>query len=535
MTALLARAPEQLVLPRIGTERNPARQTRGAEMADVAKRLGKPLLPWQRYVADIALEIDPDTGELYYTEIDLTIMRQCGKTMGWMFPWLVWRMTVVPHRLGRQQSLFTMQDRAKARKKLEVDMAPALRDREGDFVEITNPKARPTKSTRQWKLGLNNGAEHLLFGRGNYLFIETPSATAGHSSTLDAAAIDEARFHRDDVVQQGVGPTMITRRDRQLLVTSTAGNHSSYYLYPKVVAGRKAVDAGRDSRTCYFEYSVPDDADIDDPLTWITYHPALGYTITYDAIRDELDKARNSADPDKAEDTFRNEHGNQWITAPTLGDADRPLVIPLDTWHAASKRSEPFAGSIVLAVEVQPEGQSASIVKAGRDAHGMVQTAVVTCQPGTFWIEAELAAAAKDLDPIAVAYHAGNPANGAVAGQILRACGDRQIERISGVDYAAACEGFRRGVIEGAAGTPGGYVPQPSTEFVAALLGADKKKRGAGWLWDHDTATSDITPLPAATCAVRVIETLTPPKGSATSDWFKQRLAARAAAEEGGE
>ena len=45
-----------------GTARNLERRTDGAIVARFAELLGTPLLPWQRLVADVAGEIDPDTG-----------------------------------------------------------------------------------------------------------------------------------------------------------------------------------------------------------------------------------------------------------------------------------------------------------------------------------------------------------------------------------------------------------------------------------------------------------------------------------------
>lgn len=505
MTATMT-APEQLVLPRFGTLRNPRRETRGRELAEVARRLGQPLLPWQQYVADIALEIDPETGRLWYTEIDLTIMRQCGKTMGFMFPWLVWRCTVVPHRLGRQNAVFTMQDRAKARVKLERDMTALLRERHDDFVEITNPKARPSRSTRQWKLGLNNGSEHLLFGRGNYLSIETPSEKAGHSGTLDAAAIDEARFHQTDEVEQGIVPTMSTRADAQLLVASTAGNWKSYYFWPKIQSGRDLVvedPYGESTRTAFFDYSLPDDADIDDPAVWWQYHPALGHTIELDFVFDKLAKARRSADAERNEDTFRNEYANQWITVPVLSDGTRVLVIPADVW-ARQELGAATSGDVALGVDVARDGVSASVSIAGRDVDGKVQTRLLTLQPGTFWLEQVLADLVREHGPLAVAYDAGNPANAAMAGPIARACGTTPIMPLQGAAWAGACEAYRNGFIEGEYRHNGGI------DLTSALNGAQKKKRGAGWLWDHDSALADITPICSSTAAVRAIETAKP-------------------------
>ena len=37
-------------------------------------------MPWQRHVADIAYELDEDTGRLAYREVRLTVPRQSGKT-----------------------------------------------------------------------------------------------------------------------------------------------------------------------------------------------------------------------------------------------------------------------------------------------------------------------------------------------------------------------------------------------------------------------------------------------------------------------
>src|SRR5689334_10794972 len=67
--------------PRWGTPRRPDRATLGPRAAEVATLLGTPLMPWQRHVLDVALEVDPETGRLAYQEVDLTVPRQSGKTL----------------------------------------------------------------------------------------------------------------------------------------------------------------------------------------------------------------------------------------------------------------------------------------------------------------------------------------------------------------------------------------------------------------------------------------------------------------------
>src|SRR5688572_22397182 len=132
-----------LMLPRVGTPRNLDLPTRGSQYTEVCHRLGFNPMPWQQHVADVVMEYDPDDEDRNcYDESDGTVMRQCGKTVGLLFPTMVHRCTMVPHRLGRQRVTFTMQKRDNARRKLERDFAEILRATD-QFVEIRNPKGRP--------------------------------------------------------------------------------------------------------------------------------------------------------------------------------------------------------------------------------------------------------------------------------------------------------------------------------------------------------------------------------------------------------
>ena len=51
--------------PRWATPRNLKRKTRGAEAAAIADLLGLPLLPWQRRLFDVAMEVDEDSVYIY--------------------------------------------------------------------------------------------------------------------------------------------------------------------------------------------------------------------------------------------------------------------------------------------------------------------------------------------------------------------------------------------------------------------------------------------------------------------------------------
>jgi phage terminase large subunit-like protein len=504
--------PRDWVPPRIGTPRDPDCETYGGQVAEVADRLGTTLMPWQQHVMDVAYEIDPSTGRLRYDEVVLTIMRQSGKTTA-VRAKKVWRCTVASHRLGPQVAMYTAQTRAAARKKLERDFIESLRaaqDR-GSFLEIRNPKARPTKSTRQWKASLNNGQEHLLFGRGNYLQIDAPNREAGHGDTIDDATIDEAFAHQNDDVEQAAVPAMATRKDRQLWVVSTAGDEKSYYFWPKIRDGRRAVEAGTASNVAFFEWSLPPEADIDDEDAWWEFMPALGRTIDVEFIRRELAKARRRVD-ENGEDLFRRAYCNQWVRIPILGDLERTQIIDPATWRERHAPDARHVGDIALGVDVSSDGDTTALTVSGRCADGRVLDEVIHFDPGTFWLEQRLSELVQRYAPVAVAYDAGGPAR-VMAPEIARAAGDTPLVKLTGREWSAACEGYVLAVNENRAC----HLDQDWLN--GAVEGAGKKLRGDGWLWDRLTAMSDIAPLAAVTASHRAIEAHVPDT-SAAEPWF---------------
>lgn len=502
------------MLPRVGTLRDPDCPTYGDQVGDVARRLGTPLMPWQQYAADVAYEINPDTGRLKYDEVVLTIMRQSGKTT-LVRAKKIWRLTVVPHRLGPQVAMYTAQTRAAARRKLERDFMGALRtaeERSSSFLEIRNPRARPSNSTRQWRGSLNNGMEHILFGCGNYLQIEAPNREAGHGDTLDDCTLDEAFALMSDDVEQAARPAMATRPDAQLWPVSTAGDEKSFYLWPKIVAGRSIVEKGLPSSTCYLEWSLPADAEIDDEDAWWEFMPALGRTIDVEFLRAELKRARNRADDD-GEDLFRRGYCNQWVRVPAVSSAGVEEIISESSLTAASRpKSTEIVGQVVVGVAVSPDGAAAAVAVAGENAAGEVQVEVTNFDPGTFWLEERLRSVRERHAAVAVTYRAQGWAS-VLAPEIIRAAGPVDVEPLTGVRWSSACQAFALGMQNQRIV----HVDQPW--LTTAIAGARKKWRGESWIWDPLTSLADVAPLEAATAAVSTLSNRGPGFRSAYEDF----------------
>lgn len=448
-------------------------------------------MPWQQHVLDVAYEVDDD-GSLYYAEVDLTVGRQEGKT-AILAPVATHRLTAMARLHGKQTLTYTAQHRGKARKKLEREFAELLRNSRS-FREITNPKARPVKGT-DWKISLNNGAEHIRIGR-SYWQIDAPSRTGTHGDTLDLGLMDEAFAHRDDSVELAMTPAMATRADPQLWVVSAAGDATSYYLWRKIVAGRAAHESGHHGRVASFEWSAPDDLDPGDPRTWRLAMPALGLTIPEAFVAGKWAAAQRGGQ--KGIDSFRRSYLCQWPEIPILHDDTDKLFEP-GVWEAVCKTkvAQPEHG-LVFAVDVHPERTSASIAVASAGG----SCALHARRPGVGWVVDELIALTRATDAT-VAVSSTGPA-GSLIVDLERA--GVTVHPVTAGENAKACGWFYDAVVGTKVGdvTVRRVVVQRSTDLDVAVAVASKKKSGDAFVWDRGAA--DITAFVALTQAAYVAQ-----------------------------
>ena len=242
-----------------GPPRRPHFPTLGGKVAKVMERLGYPPMPWQRYVLDVALELDPETGIPAYREVGLSVPRQQGKTQQLL--------GVMVHRCmawARQNVVYAAQDRNHARQRWEDEFLVTL-----DGSPLAGRyRARKT-----------NGNEAILWRKTrSKLGITSNTEKAGHGPPLDLGVIDEAFAHADDRLEQAFSPAMLTRPLAQLWWASAGGTDKSVWLNRKRELGRQLIEAlwasGLHPATAYFEWFAPDDLRRDDPATWWSCMPA---------------------------------------------------------------------------------------------------------------------------------------------------------------------------------------------------------------------------------------------------------------------
>jgi len=434
--------------------------------------MGRELMPWQRQVNDVALELDDD-GRYVYQLVVVTVPRQSGKTLDFS--------AVGQHRaltIPRGRAWFTMQKGQDAR---------------DWFLNEHLPLMSPFSAELQ--IRRTNGGEFSKWKRTGGTFRPfSPTPDALHGKTTDLVIVDEAwafDVMRGRELDGAIVPTQATRPGAQVWKLSTAGTDASIWLLAAVEAGRAAVRAGRTSGLAYFEWSCPDELDPVDEASWPQYHPAYGRTIGPGAMAAALEIL--------GPEEFARAYGNRWVH-------NVSRVIPADVWAAAADETQPLPSTRTLALgfDVALDRSDAAIVAAWRDDAGYLRLEVAEARPASGWLSTRLVEMGGKWQPRAIAYDAAGPALD-VADAASRA--GVELAPLKAREYAAACAALLQGLVDGKVR----YRPHPGLDDAAAVAG--KRTLGDAWAWARRTAATSLAPLTAATVAAWALDHAPAPVG----------------------
>lgn len=447
-------------------------------------------MPWQRYVADVALEINPETGRLVYREVGLTVPRQSGKTT------LI--LTLAVHRAlngrERQRIVYAAQTRNDALKKWEDDHVVALE------ASQFSPLFRVRRKT---------GNEAIIWKNGSMHGITSNTEKAGHGPTIDLAFVDEAFAQVDDRLEQAFKPSMITRPQPQLWVVSTAGKPDSAYLKAKVDAGRKRAEDGLTERAAYFEWSAPEDADPGNRQVWHDCMPALCPAPVGPGLecrcspdwRHTITEVAVAADFSNFQETnrlieFQRAYLNQWRTknvhVPVIADT---------VWSGLADVDSVAEDPLAFAVDVTPERSKATIASAGRREDGKWHAEVVDHREGTGWLLARVLQLNARWNPAAWVLDPSGP-----AGSLIPDLQKNGIDPVlvNGREMAQACGAIYDDWCNG------NFVHLDQVELNTAVSGAKWRPLGDARAWHRKDSATDISPLVAVTLARHGIATYEP-------------------------
>lgn len=329
--------------------------------------MGGPLFGWQRYVADVASEIDPRTGEFWYDKVVILAPRRSGKTY--------LERSVVAERCSRKQTLAMMtaqtRDHAADRwaevvysQKDSLVNAPGM----SELLHVTRGNSNEQCS---WRL---NGSVFVPFA---------PKEDAIHGADPDLVWVTELWWHglaTKHILQSAYRPVWSVKEGQEWL-ESAGGTSRSLWMKSERAAGAEAVHDPL-SRTAFFCWGVPGSADElmaldDDDLVDVVMaqHPRAGNGLRRDYLLGEL------RDPEKTRAEFLRHYGTV-----DADDASTTLVLPKQWQDSSTFEQIPHSDTgaqVGVGVAIDPRGSAICAAWVRPDGATLVE--VVASQPGQAW------------------------------------------------------------------------------------------------------------------------------------------------------
>ena len=322
-------------------------ETKGTQIAELAERIGQPLLDWQKLILDDMCTISKNGMFIRKTNL-LLIARQSGKSH-------LARMRCLAglFMFGEKDILIMSSNRAMAMKSFNI-MADIIE--RNDWMRAQLKDGDPKKGIRR-----TNGDERIILANGAQLEVAAATSDGARGRTADFLWIDELREVSSAAMDAAKSVTL-ARMNSQRLFTSNAGDaystelnslHEACKNYPPKSLG-------------YYEYSAPDFCDIWDKNAWAMANPSMGYLISVEAIEETI--ASSTAD------AARTETLCQWISA---------LNCPFSTEILENSSDSTLEMSVgaytIFGFDVSPSRRNGSLVAGqllpdGRIGIGILET-----------------------------------------------------------------------------------------------------------------------------------------------------------------
>jgi len=471
--------------PKYATPRNPARRTHGAAIAKVAEALGKPLMPWQRLVADVATEID-EHGRFVYETVVVTVPRQSGKTtlVGAM---QLHRALITPGA----KCFYTAQTGKDARKRFS------------DLVDLVHESALKAVTHTRWSVGSESLSVPIQRSSIN-LF--APKQDALHGETPHLVTLDEIWVY-DEVLgtallEGAIRPAQLQLPGRrQVWMVSTAGTANSTFMRTWVDRGRAAAQGSPEHPTlAYFEWSGEISDDLENPKVIAGFHPAVGHNglTAQDVI---------NAMPESRAERYRG-FGNVWL------EASDPLFTEEEITAVTRDPAEvPSVRDLAVTYEIAPANACGIVMASWRDSDGAPCSRVLHTAPGTTWMHDFIVDLYQQWQPAVLGGDDGGPTR-RLTDQLRRTLGDERVKTIGARDFGTACEGWVTMLRDQELRLDGSRIMALGLAHLVMKRVGDLTRFGRNestgpivapiasavgiWLWDHREPTPAEAPLIAS-------------------------------------
>jgi phage terminase large subunit-like protein len=314
-------------------------RTKSQEVADLAEKIGLPLIPWQRWVLDDLLAVDDADTWRKKTALVL-VARQNGKTH-------LARMLILSHLFlwGSKNVLGMSSNRNMA---LDTFRQVAYTIEDNQFLK---------DQVRQIRLA--NGQESITLLNGARYEIAAATRDAPRGKTADFLYIDELREWTQESFTAAL-PVTRARPNAMTLMTSNAGDGFSTVLNDL----RERCLSYPPENLGFYEYSAPQHSKINDRKAWAMANPALGHLITEQTLEESV--STNSIEATKTEMLcmWVDSTVSPWVYGSIEQCSDSSLEIPVGP-------------QTIMAFDIAPTRRSGALVmgqvKDGKIAVGLAQ------------------------------------------------------------------------------------------------------------------------------------------------------------------
>jgi len=258
--------------------------TRGNEVAEFARQVDMPLLPWQEYLMNEASKVKED-GSWAYRNVLAIGARQNGKTH-------LLRMRILAgiYLWDEQLQLLTSQTRD-----LSLETFKKVVEVVDNYDWLRKKVKHVTRA---------NGREEIMLKSGMRFKIVASNSGGARGLSADLCILDELRQQKTYDAYSALVFTMNARPNSQFWGISNAGDHYSVVLNAMRQRALDKIEKNLDDPLCYMEWSAAPHRKLSDIEGWKEANPALGRTITVDAIKARL------SDPSEI---FQTEVLCQWV------------------------------------------------------------------------------------------------------------------------------------------------------------------------------------------------------------------------------
>lgn len=442
--------------------------TRSDEVADLAEKIGMPLLEWQRLILDDMLRID-SKGEFRRRTLALLTARQSGKTH-------VARMLILSHLfLWDSKMIIGMSSNRNMALDTFRQVANAIED--NDFLKAQVKQIR-----------FANGQESITTLKGGRYQIVAATRDGSRGLTANFLFIDELR----EITEEGWKAARPTTRATggQTLTCSNAGDAYSVVLndlreralsYPSPTLG-------------WYEYSAPPHCKVDDRNAWAMANPSLGFLIDEETLEEAV--ATNPIN------NTRTEMLCQWVDSMTS-----PFTTQMITDTSDSTLQITPGGNIVFAIDVSPSKRSGALM-AGKlnQATGKIELGLMQLWTSDVAIDdlkmaADVHAWAQKFKPRVIMYD--KYATASIA-QRLQQSGQK-LEDCSGQSFYQACGEILDAFVNVR------LIHSGQKELTDSWFSVGAKTNDAGWRIVRRKSAGDVT---SAICSAMIVHYLTKPQST---------------------